>query len=42
MLPAAVNTRLKGLYVSEPYGTAESIRVVNIAENTINLTPLNY
>ena len=29
------------VYVSEPYGTVESIRVINTAENTINLTPLN-
>ena len=41
MLSMTENTRLEGLYVSEPYGTVESIRVINIAENTINLTPLN-
>ena len=29
------------LKLSELYGTVESIRVINIAENTINLTPLN-
>ena len=40
MLPTTENTRLKGLYMSEPYRTVESIRVINIAENTITLSPL--
>ena len=40
MLPTMENTRLEGVYVSEPYGTVESLRVINIMENTINLTPL--
>ena len=41
MLPTTENTRLGGLYVSEPYGLVESIRVINIGENTIILIALN-
>ena len=41
MLPTTENTRLEGLYVSEPYGAVETMRVINIVENTSNVTPLN-
>ena len=42
MLPMMENTRLEGLYMPEPYGTVESIRVINIVENTVNMATLNY
>ena len=41
MLPTIENTRLESLYVSEPYGTVESLREIHIVENKNNLTPLN-
>lgn len=41
MLPTTKNTRLEGLYVSEPYESVETMRVINIVENTSNVTPLN-
>ena len=41
MLPTVDNAELEGLYVSEHYRTVESIRIMNIEENTMNLTPSN-
>ena len=41
MLPTTEKNRMAGLYVSEPFGTVESIRVTNITENTTHLTPIN-
>ena len=42
MFPTIENTRLEGLYMSELHGTLESLGVVHIEENTINLSALYY